>query len=240
MRQFLESVIFFQVSTCRFSPVNKKIPQLIDLSTTQRLKKFAVFAVLMLCLFLVQWYMFVNGKYGVYAKFTYVQPNNRITTRSWEWHRKLPLARSPELTKACERQTNSMILDIKRTIVWLATLLHSCFLHDVCIRIGKFEFSRAKARSKIQYGLGYYLLHDWSLDSAGRLSADLGWQNYRPTCRNATRLLSSLLLCLWDHCGAKDILLPVFQRHQCIQLVLRSGRHQSKSLHWEKDHRKSA
>ena len=118
MRQFLESVIFFQVSTCRFSPVNKKIPQLIDLSTAQRFKKFAVFAVLMLCLFLVQWYMFVNGKYGVYAKFTYVQPNNRITTRSWEWHRKLPLARSPELTKACERQTNSMILDIKRTIVW--------------------------------------------------------------------------------------------------------------------------
>ena len=118
MRQFLESVVFFQISTCRFSPVNKRIPQLIDLSTAQRFKKFAVFAVLMLCLFVVQWYMFVNCKYIALAKFTRLQPNNRITTRSWGWHRKFPLARSRELTKVFERQTNLTTSDIKPTIVW--------------------------------------------------------------------------------------------------------------------------
>jgi len=51
MRQFLESVIFFQFATCRYSPISKYFKEKIDIPNKERYQKFGIFLVLFLGLF---------------------------------------------------------------------------------------------------------------------------------------------------------------------------------------------
>jgi len=58
MRQFLESVILFNLVTCRVSPVTKNFPNKLQISDYDRYRKFAVFSVIMIAIAAVQAYMF--------------------------------------------------------------------------------------------------------------------------------------------------------------------------------------
>ena len=54
MRQFIESVLFYQVVTCRFSPVEKYIKYKPELPPEQKQKKFAMYVALFFILFVYQ------------------------------------------------------------------------------------------------------------------------------------------------------------------------------------------
>jgi len=62
MRQFFESVLLFQLATCRLSPVHKVIPNRVEMTHEARLKKFFMYAAILLVLWIGQFYMFIASK----------------------------------------------------------------------------------------------------------------------------------------------------------------------------------
>lgn len=51
MRQFLESVIFFQFVTCRYSPIAKYFKDKLNITDKEKYQKFGILAILFLALF---------------------------------------------------------------------------------------------------------------------------------------------------------------------------------------------
>jgi hypothetical protein len=73
--QFLESVAAFQILFCRFSPIEKRIPQNCMTSTKKRFQKWASFSVIMVVIWLYWVRSFVVCKYSHVNKAVDKQDN---------------------------------------------------------------------------------------------------------------------------------------------------------------------
>jgi hypothetical protein len=63
MRQFFESLILFQAVTCRYSPVQRYFSLKVVANQERRYKKWAIYVVIMLISFIVQFKTFSKRKF---------------------------------------------------------------------------------------------------------------------------------------------------------------------------------